>query len=157
MTPQRVVSAHAVAAAAAGYWQARVNAKSCKTVDRQVVHASCASTWPQTGHCFIGSLVCQSCSDIAVGGGERERETMVRRRGLFAWSSEHTDSKWTGLIWRLLTVHRVIKRSVMMCLKNKDDVNRMEEKWVRERTGTPATSIHDSYLKWHGHSCVVVA
>ena len=32
-----------------------------------------------------------------------------------------------------LKVHHVNKRSVMMCLKNKDNVNRMEETWVKQR------------------------
>lgn len=64
--------------------------KGMQTAGRQVVHAPCvsgggASVWPKTGRAARGvasSVVCQSCSDIAVEGGKRE--TTVRWRGLLA-------------------------------------------------------------------------
>lgn len=101
MTLQRVVSAHAAAAAAASGLVIRRLESMQGHANRQVVHALCASAQPSPspsparpgGQCRpqkvpgpgatqgLGrSLVCQSCSDIAVEGRE-EREAMVRRQG----------------------------------------------------------------------------
>lgn len=89
MTLQRVVSAHAAAAAAVVLVIRRLESMQSHANSRQavVVHASCASAGPNAGQrqgragpSRACSVVHQSCSDIAVEGGEREKIT-VRRRG----------------------------------------------------------------------------
>lgn len=78
MTLQKVVSAHA--AAAAGVLVIRRSMQS--HANSRQARSSCIVCLglAQAAQGLASSLVCQSCSDIAVGGGERE--ITVRQQGL---------------------------------------------------------------------------
>lgn len=78
MTLQKVVSAHA--AAAAGVLVIRRSMQS--HANSRQARSSCIVCLglAQATQGLASSLVCQSCSDIAVGGGERE--ITVRQQGL---------------------------------------------------------------------------
>lgn len=81
MTLQKVVSAHAAAAAAAAGVLVIRRSMQSHANSRQA-RSSCIVCLglAQAAQGLASSLVCQSCSDIAVGGGERE--ITVRQQGL---------------------------------------------------------------------------
>lgn len=121
--------------------------KGMQTAGRQVVHAPCvsgggASVWPKTGRAARGvasSVVCQSCSDIAVEGGKRE--TTVRWRGLLAWDSapwsktHKPTNRATSKASKKRKKVRRVNRSFRMWLKNNDKANRVEQEmgWRKDR------------------------
>ncbi len=133
-------------------WRLFAGSSQCKvmqTVGRQagsscIVCLGLSRLRPKTGQARLGRFIGVPVMQWHCCWGRRKRDNgqMAGPVSLkFSPGFKHIHSKWTGLISRLLKVHHVNKRSFMMRLQNNDNVNRMEGKWVKERTGTAATSI----------------